>query len=221
MTAEIERLIAALQRAGEQILAFAPRFVLAFVILIAGWLLARGVEQIARRLLRRARVDEAAERAGVEGFLLQGGVQFTTATLLAKSLYWLLILLVLLAVLSTLGLSSASRLVERLVVLVPNLAAIFIVVVIGGLLGQFAEAVAFSYLSNVGIPGARGISLLARYAILVVVVALGLEELAVGGQILLSAFQIAFGGICLGLAIAFGLGGRRWAARVLDSWLSK
>jgi hypothetical protein len=36
-----------------------------------------------------------------------------------------------------------------------------------------------------------------------------------------SAFQIAFGAFCLALALAFGLGGRDWAARILDTFFKK
>ena len=44
---------------------------------------------------------------------------------------------------------------------------------------------------------------------------------SIGGQVLVSAFQIAFGALCFALALAFGLGGRDVAARILDGWLKK
>jgi hypothetical protein len=48
------------------------------------------------------------------------------------------------------------------------------------------------------------------------VVSIALEQLSIGGVILVSAFQILFGAVCLALALAFGFGGRRWAAHILD-----
>jgi len=57
--------------------------------------------------------------------------------------------------------------------------------------------------------------------VLVFVLAISLEQLKIGGQILVSAFQIAFGAFCLALALAFGLGGREWAARLLDNFFRK
>jgi hypothetical protein len=65
------------------------------------------------------------------------------------------------------------------------------------------------------------ISSLARIALIVFVVSISLEQLSIGGQVLVSAFQIAFGALCFGVALAFGLGGRDAAARILDSWLKK
>jgi hypothetical protein len=45
---------------------------------------------------------------------------------------------------------------------------------------------------------------------------LALEQLGIDVSLLSSAFQLAFGGLCLGLALAFGLGGRAWAESILD-----
>ena len=68
-----------------------------------------------------------------------------------------------------------------------------------------------------GVAGARAISTIASFAVVLFVIAISFEQLSIGGQILLSAFQMAFGALCLALALAFGLGGREWAARILDN----
>jgi hypothetical protein len=49
-----------------------------------------------------------------------------------------------------------------------------------------------------------------------------LNQLRIGGAVLVSGFQLAFGGLCLAAALAFGLGGRDWAARLIDrTWQSR
>lgn len=81
---------------------------------------------------------------------------------------------------------------------------------------RLVRAITFTYLSNIGISGADVISHIAQWAILLFVLSVALEQLSIGGQILVSAFQIGFGAFCLALAIAFGFGGKDWAASVLD-----
>jgi hypothetical protein len=83
-------------------------------------------------------------------------------------------------------------------------------------LGKAVRTVSFAYLNNIGIEGAALISAVAQWAILIFVMSLALEQLSIGGQILISAFQIGFGALCLALALAFGLGGREWAAHILE-----
>jgi uncharacterized membrane protein len=74
----------------------------------------------------------------------------------------------------------------------------------------------FTYLSSIRISGAEFISNVAYWVIIFLVVSAALQQLSIGGQVLISAFEIAFGGLCLALAIAFGLAGREWATQILE-----
>jgi len=201
--------------------AFLPRLGLALVLLVLGWVAARLGRRLVIRGLRVLRADVAAEKAGLEDFLIQGGVRFTTVTLVGALVYWVVNLTVILAALTVLGIETAGQTIKRLVLYVPNLITAIVVLILGTLLGQFVGAVTYAYLANLGVPGARAISAVTRWAVVVFVIAVSLEQLSIGGQVLVSAFQIAFGALCLALALAFGLGGREWAARILDSFLKK
>jgi Mechanosensitive ion channel, conserved TM helix len=200
-----------------QIGASLPRAFAALVLLVGGWLVARLARKLTIRLLRLARVDVLAERAGIEDFLVQGGVKFTTVTIIANVVYWFILLTLILAVFNSLGLHAAAELFNRLVLYVPNVIAAVVILIFGSLFARFVQSALLTYLSNVGVAGAEGMSNVARFAIFIFVVSIALEQLSIGGQILVSAFQIAFGAFCLALALAFGLGGREWAARVLEN----
>jgi hypothetical protein len=221
MGAELTRLVNVLRGFWDQVAAFVPRLVLAFVLLVLGWVLARFVRRLVIRGLRLLKADVAAEKAGLEDFLVQGGVRFTTVTLVGSFAYWAVNLSVILAALTVLGIETAGETFARLVRHVPNVITAVVVLILGTLLGQFVGAVVRAYLANLGVTGTRAIAAIARWAVVVFVIAVSLEQLSIGGQVLVSAFQIAFGALCLALALAFGLGGREWAARVLDSFFRK
>lgn len=221
MLEQIQLLADSFSNLGLELWAFLPRLVVAAILLLIGWLLAKGVRKLTIRGLRLAHVDEAAEKAGFDDFLVQGGVRYTTVTLVANAVYWLLTLGVTLAVLSSLGLHTATDLFTRLVQYIPNVIATIIVLIFGTLFAQFVQTATYTYLSNLGVTSARAISSLARAALIVFIVSISLEQLSIGGQVLVSAFQIAFGALCFGVALAFGLGGRDAAARILDGWLKK
>lgn len=214
-------LIDTLRGPWEQLAAFLPRLAVALVLLVLGWAVARLVRRLVIRGLRLVRADVAAEKAGIEDFLVQGGVRFTTVTLVGSFVYWAVNLTVILAALTVLGIETAGETFDRLVLRVPEVITAVFVLILGALLGQFVGAIIHAYLANLGVASARLISTIARWAIVVFVVAVSLEQLAIGGQVLVSAFQIAFGALCLALALAFGLGGREWAARMLDNLFRK
>lgn len=196
-----------------------PTIAAAILLLIVGWIIARVVRRTLLRVLRFARFDILAEKAGIESFLLQGGVRYTAVTLIANLIYWTLMVAVIFAALNMLGLPNAASLFSKVLAYIPNVIVAVLVLMFGAFAAKLARAVTFTYLSNVGISGAVVIGHIAQWAILLFVLSIALEQLSLGGQVLVSAFQIAFGALCLALAIAFGLGGKEWAAGMLNKLL--
>ena len=199
-----------------QLANFLPRLIVAVLLLLIGWMAAKLIRKGCIRFLKLIQFDVAAEKAGIEDFLVQGGVRYTAVTLVANLFYWLILLALILASLRTLGLQAAEALFSRVIYYIPNVLVAILVLLLGSLLGKAVRTFAFAYLNNIGVEGAALISAAAQWAILIFVMSLALEQLSIGGQILISAFQIAFGAVCLALALAFGLGGREWAAHILE-----
>jgi hypothetical protein len=194
----------------------------AILLLLVGWIIARLIEKSFAKFFRLIKLEDLAEKAGIENFLYKGGVKFTTSTLLAKFVYWFIMFTFTLAVLNSIGLQSAADLFNKMVLYIPNLIVAFIVLLFGTLFAKFAHRATNAYLNNVGMTGAEGMSLVIKYAILIFVASMVLEQLNIGGQILVSAFQIAFGALCFALALAFGLGGKEWASKIIERlWNSK
>jgi len=210
-----------LQNSWYQVAAFTPRLVVALLLLIVGWLLARGAEWVTIRVLRTVRVEEAAEHTGLDDFLLRGGVRFTVVTLIGRTIYWGILLMFALAMFNLLGLTMGDDLMARLVGYVPNVVAGMIVLVFGSLGARFVRGLVEAYLNNVGVKEAGSLGILVYGALLGFVAILALEQLGIDVSLLSSAFQLAFGGLCLGLALAFGLGGRAWAESILERTRNK
>jgi len=122
---------------------------------------------------------------------------------------------VVILVTDSLGLSKVTELFHKVVLYIPNIIIAIIVLVFGTLLARAINRVVFAYLKNIGVDGALTISTLSEYAIQIFVVFVALEQLNIGTQLLTTAFAIGFGAVCLALAIAFGLGGKDWAADVI------
>ncbi|MGB2958328.1 MAG: hypothetical protein WBG01_04905 [Bacteroidota bacterium] len=201
--------------------AFVPSLLAAIILLIGGWIVARILRRAFLRIFKLLRLDVIAEKSGIEDFLLKGGVRFTAVTLLAALVYWFVLFATFLGVLNILGLEVAAELLNRVVLYIPKVVVAVFVLIFGVLFAKLVGGAAYTYLSNVGIEGARLTSTVAEYAILFFVGSVALEQLGIGGEILVSAFQIAFGALCLALAIAFGLGGKEWASRFLESTFKK
>lgn len=221
MREQANLILESLQSSWFQIAAFLPRALTAVVLLIIGWLIARTVQRIVVRLLRLARLEAAAEQTGVDDFLVRGGVRFTVVTLIGEFFYWGLLLIFAVAVFNLIGLTMGPDFVDRLASYIPSVMAALVVLVFGSLGARLIRGLVGAYLGNIGVKNSAGIGMLVQGALLAFVVILALEQLRIDVKLLTSVFQLAFGGICLALAIAFGLGGRNWAESILERTWSK
>jgi len=193
----------------------------AVVLLLIGWLLARAVQKGVVRLLRLLRLESAAENTGVDDFLVRGGVRFTVVTLIGQLFYWTLLLLFTIAIFNVLGLTTGLALMERVAAYVPNLVAALAVLVFGAMAARFIRGFVEAYLGNVGMKEGTSIGVLVQIALMAFVTVLALEQLGIAVNLLASAFLLAFGGLCLALALAFGLGGKGWAEAILERTRSR
>lgn len=199
--------------------AHAPRVGLAFVVLAAGWVAARVARRLTERALLLLRFDEAAERSGVDDFLVRGGVRLTARSILAAFVYWTVLAVSAVGCFTLLGVTESRELVTGIFSFGLRALLAAVIVTFGIAFGGMVRGAVSAYLNNLGIQGARPLGVAAQAAVILFVVSLALEQLQLGSQIILVGFSMIFGGACLALAIAFGLGGRKWAAKALDKWM--
>lgn len=221
MRDEFVLVLESLRSSWFQVLRYLPRTLVAVVLLTSGWLLARVARWSVVKALRLIRLDVAAERIGLDDFLVRGGVRFTVVTLVGLTVYWSVLLVFLLAGFNALGFTLGPAVVERLAGFMPGLVAGLVVLVFGSLGARFVRGLAEAYLNNVGVKDAANIGLSIHGVLLAFVAILALEQLGIAVNLLATTFQLAFGAICLALAVAFGLGGKNWAEAFIERKLGK
>ena len=93
-----------------------------------------------------------------------------------------------------------------------------LILTIGLYFARFVEDAVVAYGKNVGLDEAQLFGRLARWALIVFVVIVSLGQMNIADRYLQPAFYIILGGVTLALALAFGLGGQKWAADQLDKF---
>ena len=201
-----------------QIADFLPRLALALVVLIVGWLIAKMVRFAISRGLRKVNFHVVTDRAGIDSFLRDGGIRMDATDILAWLIYWIVILAALVVGFNMLGLSYVTDLLSRVLLFVPKVLVALLILAFGAYFAKFVGNAVCAYFRNVHMQDAELLGNLARYAILAFVVLIALDQVNVGGDIVRQTFLILLAGVVFALALAFGLGGREWAAELLDRW---
>ncbi len=198
--------------------AFLPRLGLALLILLAGFLIAKAARFAIEKGLRAVNFHIVTQRSGMDGFLQRGGADVDTTRLFGVLVYWVVILAALIVAFNGLGLTYVTELLGRVMVFVPRVVVALLILAFGTYFARFVGQAVVTYCRGIGVRDADALGRMARYAILVFVVMISLDELNIGGAFLANAFLIVLAGLVLAMALAFGLGGRDWAAARLESW---
>jgi len=201
-----------------QVGAYLPRLAVAVVVLIAGWLIAKAIRFAAVKALRALNFHVLTERAGIDAFLQQGGTERDTTDVFGAVIYWVVVLVALVIAFNGLGLTHVTELLTRVLLFLPKLLVGLLVLIFGAYFGRFVGNAVQTYFRNVGVSDADLLGRIAQYAIVVFVVLIAVDQLDIGGDLVQNTFLILLAGVVLALALAFGLGGRDWAAAMLARW---
>jgi len=85
-------------------------------------------------------------------------------------------------------------------------------------IGMYVANLVAELIRSSGVNQARLLALVARIAILLLAGAMGLARMGLANEIIQLAFGLLLGSVMVAAAIAFGIGGREFAARLLDAW---
>ena len=214
----MDSLLEPLRLMWERVIAFLPQLAVAVAVVIAGWLLAKAARFAIVKGLRAINFNVLTERAGLDGFLKQGGIRSDTTDIFGVLVYWLIVLASLVVAFNALSLNYMTELVRQVVMFVPRLMLALVILAFGAYFARFVGGAVMAYCRNVGMQDGDILGRLAQYAILAFVVLIALEQMQVGGEIVRQSFLILVGGVVLALALAFGIGGQAWAAELLDRW---
>ena len=195
---------------------FIPILIGALLILIVGWIVAKIIKGLVNRILAVIRFDVIAEKAGVSNILSKGGIKLTARQMISGLAYWLVMIMVLVMVVNALGLTVASQLLEGLLAYIPKVIAAIFVLVLGMFMGNIVSGIIRTTASNANLPKPQMLGNISQWAIVIFAATISLTQLGIAPLLVASTFNILFGGICLALALAFGLGGKDIAAKYLE-----
>src|SRR5690348_14346627 len=196
-----------------------PALLGALVILFAGYLLAKVLEKLIERFLRRIRLNRLLERGGVMQAVERSGSHLNPVRVLAKLVFWLVMFAVILVAANALGLESLANVFSELVSYIPSVIAAIVIILVGIVLGGFVGGLIAA--SAGALHGGRALARVGRGGVILLAIFMALQELGIATDIVTTAFAILFGAIALAMALAFGLGNRDLAGEVTREWYQR
>jgi len=201
-----------IERSLAAIAGFLPALLAMVLLLVASTLVALMVRFVVRRLFLRANLDQRLRAWGVAAPASQG--RASPSMTITRFVFWTVTTLGCLVGLSAFDATGTAA--KQLLNYLPKALAGLAIFVVGLSGSRALERSVLISAVNAGLSSARVIALGGRWLVVVLAAAMALEQLGVGGTILVVSFAMIFGGIVLSLSLAIGLGARTTVARSLE-----
>ena len=204
-----------LERVFDQIVLFLPKLIAFVVILVVGWLIARVIKAAITKALQGAGIDRALHSGQSGQYVEKIAPGASPAKLIGTVVYYLIVLAALAIAIPALGIASLNNFVEAIVAYLPN---VIVAILIFVLAGAIASAVAGLVAKTMGdTPTGKLVATVVPVLVMAIATFMILDQLKIAEDIVRITYMALMFSLALGLALAFGLGGRDLAAEALSS----
>jgi hypothetical protein len=208
------RISDSLQRGLDQLVGFLPRLIGFLVILLIGWLIARAVKALLVKALQSVGIDRALASGSAGPYVARVMPDARPSQVIGTIAFWFLFLGAIAIAVSQLGIATLDNFVQSIVAYLPNVVVAILIFVLAGALAAAVSGLVSRTLG--GTTTGKIAATAAPLLIMGIAVFMILDQLRIAPAIVEITYVALVGSVALGLAIAFGLGGREVAARMLE-----
>lgn len=200
------------QRGADAFALWVPRFVGFLAVLIIGYFVAKLVASLVFRGLRRAGLDSRLQ-SGTAGNWVNKATS-SPSQLIGRIAFWLVFIGAISIAVSVLGIAALQDLVATVWAYVPNLIAAFLIFLVAAAIAAGVGALVSRTMGDT--TTGKVVATVVPALIMAIAGFMILDQLRIAETIVTITYAALMGAIALGMALAFGLGGREVAARLLE-----
>lgn len=190
-----------------------PKIVAAALILVVTWMVASFASRLLASLLEGVGFDSLPEKLG----LTHAFEKTSASTVAGRIALFFAMLFATVAAARQLEFIKVSEVVATFITFGGDVLLGSAIFVIGFMLAN----VAYNAIDRASGENTKGLARIARFAILALVIAMGLRAMGIADDIVNLAFGLTLGAIAVTVALSFGLGGREAAGKLMEHWLGK
>lgn len=204
-----------------QFISFVPKLIGAVVVLGVGTLVAKLVSAFVGRVLKQAGFDRLGDKLNEIDVIRQLQTEIKLSEIVAKVLYYFILLVFITAATETLGVAAITGMVTSLVNFIPKLIAAAIMLQVGVLVADVLKKGVISLCASFNIASGRllGTVVFAFFLLVTIISALG--QAGINTELLESSFNLLIGGVIFAFAVGYGLASRDVMANLLSSFYTK
>jgi hypothetical protein len=198
---------------------FLPKLLGFLVVLVIGWIIAKVVKGVVTKLLERVGIDRALHSGSTGSYVNRVAPDIKPSSTIGSLAFWFIFLGALAIAVSQLGIAALDNFVAAIGAYIPNIIASVLIFVIAG---AVAAAVGGLVARTMGdTPTGKVVGSVVPVLVMAIATFMILNQLKIAPEIVTITYAALIGGVFLAMALAFGLGGREVAGRMLSDAYEK
>jgi small-conductance mechanosensitive channel len=206
----------ALQKAWEGFLLFLPNLIGAIIVFLIGWFVALGIGRLVAEILKRVKLDRAFEKTAWKEALEKAEIKVSVSEFIGEICKWILVIVFLLAAIEILGLKEFAGFLKQIILWLPNLIVAVAIFVVAVIVAEFLEKIIKASVKKMEISYVGFFGGLVKLAIYIFAGLAILYQLGVAKEIVNALIFGIIATLSLALGLAFGLGGKDAAAKLIE-----
>ena len=211
----VDGLTEALTTSLSQIGAFFPTLILAILLLVVGYFLARIFSLAITRFLQFVGLDRLLSRTAVQTLLERSGTNQKSSEILGMIGFWIIFLVFLIKASDTLRLTMVSDALTGVAYYIPKIGIAILVLVLGLIAANFVRELITMTCASAGITHGNMVAQAVYVAVVLLIVVTAIDALGINTELLNSTIVILLAGLIGGAALSFGLGSRSAVANLI------
>ncbi len=208
---------ASLQELWWGFIQFTPKFVIAIVLFMVGWLLGNIVARALEQVFSALKVDNLFKSVGVDDTLRKAGMSLDSGHFVGQVAKWFVVVVFLIPSLDLVGLSSIKDFLQYDVLgFLPRVIVAAFILIIATMVSEGLSKATVATAKSMNLSSAYLLGAVAKYTVWVFAFIIALGQLGVADYYMSVLFTGIIAMLSFGGALAFGLGGKEAAARFIS-----
>ncbi len=198
---------------------FLPNLIGFLLILIIGYIVARVLKAIVAKLLEKAGLDRRLHESDAKRYVDRVSPNASPSNGIARVVFLLVFAFFVFSAIGQLGIPALTDFMNQVLAYLPNVIAAILIFVVAAIVAGAAGGGAAKLLGDT--PTGKVVATAVPALVMTIAVFMILSQLGIAEEIVQIAFAATMAALALGLALAFGLGGRPVAERMLEDAYQK
>jgi hypothetical protein len=208
-------LVSSLQNLWVQVLGWLPSLVGALVVFVVGLIVAAGLGSLVEKVVTALKIDNLLRKLGMEEYTRRANIELNSGYFLGRVVYWFLVLAFLLAASDILGFAALSVFLRDVLLYVPNLVVAVLILVATFVVAHILSGLVRASAMSARLRAAKFLGAATWWAVVVFGGLTSLSQLGVATALINTVITGLVAMLALAGGLAFGLGGKDYAAHLV------